>query len=225
MNTFNRILVVVLLLVAMVACTAVFVVPIPVLRAVGIQIAGLIAFLNSLQWYVRLLFGILFALTLNVVFILLLISELRKPKAKAIQVEQISGGEVMVTVESIADRLKYEVDQLPGVLRVKPVVSAKRGGVVVDLDVEGAAGVNVLDSVAPIVDVVQDVVEGKMGLRLARPPKVHFHTVAYPKAPKTQVVAETPPVEDAEEIIPSAEDDAEQTLALPEAQWHDSDDS
>ncbi|HEY67659.1 MAG TPA: alkaline shock response membrane anchor protein AmaP [Thermoflexia bacterium] len=194
MNAVNRILVVVLLLIAIPLCTILLVLPIPVLEAIGGQLTALIDFLSRLQWYVRVPLGILFALTLDVIFILLIILEVRRPTPKAIRVEKAAGGEVQISVASIADRLKYEVDQLPGILRSKAKVSARRKGVVVELDVETAAGVDVPERAEQIVETARRVVEEKMGLKLARPPKVNLRAVPYPTTPRGRSFAvEEPP--------------------------------
>ncbi len=184
MNAVNRVVVVILLLVAMVLCTVLLVVPVWVFDAAARQSAALVDFLNSLQPFVRVALGILFALILDVIFILLIILEVRRPAEKSIRVEKTAGGEVLISVVSIADRLKYEIDQLPSVLRTKPGVSGKRGGVLVELDVETASGINVPEKSGQILEMARQVVEEKMGLKLARPPKVNLRVVPYPKTPK-----------------------------------------
>ena len=189
MNAVNRMFVVFLLLAAIPLCTVLLVMPEPVLGAAGGQLTALVGFLGSFQPYVRAGLGILFALILDVIFVLLIVLEVRRPTPKAIRVEQAAGGEVQISVASIADRLKYEVDQISGILRTKSKVSAKRGGVVVVLDVETAAGVDVPEKAARIVETARQVVEEKMGLKLARPPKVNLRAVRYPTAPKGRLSA------------------------------------
>jgi hypothetical protein len=115
---------------------------------------------------------------------MLIILELRRPKPKSIEVEQLAGGQVSVNVSTVADRLRYEVNSLPGVLHTRPRITTKKGGVIVELDVEATADINVTESAVPIVSLVQDVVENKLGLRMARPPKVQLRTVGYPKSKK-----------------------------------------
>ena len=198
MNAMNRVLVVVLLLLAIPLCTILLVLPVPVLEAVGEQLALLVDFLTYLQWYVRVPLGILFALTLDVILVLLIILEVRRPRLKAIRVEKATGGEVQISVASISDRLKYEVDQLSGVLRTTAKVSARRRGVVVELDVETAAGIEVPERAGQIVETAQRVVEEKMGLKLARPPKVNLRAVPYPTTPKGRPLP--PPVVSEERV-------------------------
>jgi hypothetical protein len=184
MNAFNRVVLAVLLLIAIPVCTVALVFPLPILQAIGGQVAALVDFLNRLQVYVRVPLGILFALALDIIFILFLVLELRRPAAKAIRVRRVAGGDVLVGVGSIADGIKYEVDQLAGILRTRPKVSGKRGGVILELDVDIAAGMEVPQKAEQIVETVRQVVEERMGLKLARPPKVSLRTVSYPSVPR-----------------------------------------
>ena len=193
-------MIVILLLVAMVLCSVLLVTPVRVLSAVGQQSVALVDFLNSMRMFVRVGLGILFAAVLDIILVLFLIAEVRRPVQKAIRVKKTSGGEVQVSVNSIADRLKYEIDQLSSVLRTKPQVLAKRGGVVVELDVETAAEIDVPQKAEQIVETAQRVVEEKMGLKLARPPKVNLRAVPYPSTPsKPKISAPAVP-----EIAPDA---------------------
>ena len=194
MNVFNRVVLVVLLLIAIPVCTVALVFPLPILKAVGEQVAALANFLNSLQVYVRLPLGILFALALAIIFILFLVLELRRPRAKAIRVRQVAGGDVLVGAGSIADGIKYEVDQLVGILHTRPKVSGKRNGVILELDADIASGTEVPQKAEQIVEAARRVVEERMGLKLARPPKVNLRTVSYPSVPRAPARAkEAPP--------------------------------
>ncbi len=56
----------------------------------------------------------------------------------------------------------------------------------VELDVETAAGVDVPEEATRIVETARRVVEEKMGLKLARPPKVNLRAVPYPTTPKSR---------------------------------------
>ena len=204
MNSVNRVLIVILLLVAMVLCSVLLVAPVRVLTAVAQQSAALVQFLNGMRVFARVGLGILFAVVLDIIILLILIAEVRRPTAKAIRVKKTAGGEVQVSVNSIADRLKYEVDQLSGVLRTKPQVMAKRGGVAVELDVETAAEIDVPEKAERIVETARQVVEEKMGLKLARPPKVNLRAVPYPSTPGRPRVSAQPTPKPAPEPAPDS---------------------
>ena len=213
MNTVNRILIVILLLIAMVLCNILLIVP-GAIDAVALQSAALADFFDTFQLWARVGLGILLALALDIILILIIILEVRRPKPKAIRVEKAGGGDVQISVTSIADRLRYEVDQLPGVLRSKPKVSAKRKGVVVELDVEMAAGIEVPKKAEQIVEQARQVVEERMGLRLVRSPKVNLRAVPYPKTPKSSARPPAPQVREESPIAPYP-DALEEELELP----------
>ncbi|MEA3338900.1 MAG: hypothetical protein U9R15_02945 [Chloroflexota bacterium] len=196
MNIVNRILIVILLLVVMVLCNILLVAP-GAIDAVALQSAALADFFAAFQPWARVGLGVLFALALDIVLGLFIILEVRRPKRRAIRVEKAAGGEVQVSINSIADRLSHEIDRLPDVLRVKSKVGAKRGGVVIELDVETVAGIDVPEKAALIVEHAQQVIEEQMGLKLSKPPQVNLRSAPYSKTPPLPVspkVREKPPV-------------------------------
>lgn len=192
MNTLNRVVIVVLVLLVGLACNVTLAIPVRILSAAAQQQAALVDYINNLNFYLRVGVCVLIALALDIVFVLLLVVELRRPKTRAIRVEQAAGGVVEVSIGSIADRLKYEVERLQGVLRSKSKVSGKRRGVRVELDVDIATGLEVPTKAEQIVETARQVVEEKMGLKLARPPKVNLRAVTGPGLPD---VTPKPPVE------------------------------
>lgn len=205
MNTFNRIVLVILLLVVMVLCSFAFVVPVQTLRVFAQQARGMADFFARVRPEFRLPVGILLALVVDLVGILLIVLEVRRPAPQSISVEQAGGGEVTLSIASVADQLKAEVNQLPEVLQAKPKVSAKGKGVVVEVDAKIAAEAGLPGKAERIVETIRRVVEEKMGLKLARPPKVNIEAVR--QAP-TAAVTE-PSVAPSEEPEPSGGSDTE----------------
>jgi len=177
MNTFNRVVLVVLLLLAMVFCSLTLVVPLRSLQIISQQAQALADLLGRIRSVVRVPAGILLALIVDLIGILLIVLEVRRSAATAIKVEQASGGEVTLSVASIADQLKAELSQLPEIVQAKPKVSAKRNGVVVEVDARISAHAGVPNKAERIVEAIRKVVETKMGLKLARPPKVNIEAV------------------------------------------------
>lgn len=184
MNTVNRVVLVVLLILAMAVCSLTLVLPIRTMETVARQAGALAGWLELVRPLVRLPVGVLLALIVDLVGILFIVLEVRRPPAKSIRVEQASGGEVTLSVASIADQLQAEISQLSQVIKVEPKVSAKRKGVVVELDARIAAESGVPDIASRIVGVIQRVIEDKMGLKLARPPKVNIEAVRGKAAPR-----------------------------------------
>ena len=188
MNTVNRILVVLGVLAALVVCTALFLVPLPILRAVAQGVTGLARALEGVRPVVRIGLGILFALAWVVICVLFLILELRRPRPKMVRLERVGGGEVEVSLGTVAEHIAYEVDQLSGVVRARPRVSVRRGGVVVEIDVDSAGDVEVPARAAQVIDVVKRVVEEKVGVKLAGPPKVRLRAAPVPRRVRTRSV-------------------------------------
>jgi hypothetical protein len=199
MNVVNRVVMVILLLVAMALCSLLLMVPVPVLEVIEQQSVLLAQAFDRWSGNGLFLWGIPLALLVDMLLFLLIVLEVRRPSRRAIRVEKAAGGEVLVSITSIADRVKYESNRLPGVLQTKPRVSGKRSGVVVELDVETAAGVSVPEQAGQIVEVTRRAVEEDMGLKLARPPKVNLRVVPFPKAEAVPVEPKvTPPMAEPE---------------------------
>jgi hypothetical protein len=180
MNTFNRVVVACLLLIGAMLCCVLLVGGKWVLPALADQLGMWADSLDQVQPYVAAGVGAAIAFVVDLVLILLFILEVRPPRRKFIRAEKAAGGEVQVSIASIAERLKHEVGALPGVLSAKPKVLGRRGGVVVYLEVDMAAGLDVTSQAEQIVETARQVVEERMGLKMARLPKVHVRTVAYP---------------------------------------------
>ena len=179
MKTVNRIVVVALLVVSTVLCCVLFAGAKWVVPALADQLNYLAVSIENAPWYQVVIPGAILAFVVDFILVLLIIMEMRRPKVKFIHVEKAAGGEVQVSVASIVDRLRHEVDALPGVLKVSPHVSSKRGGVAIRLDVDIAAGLDVPVQAGQIVETVRQAVEEKMGLAMAKTPKVNLRTVPY----------------------------------------------
>ncbi|MGD9030492.1 MAG: alkaline shock response membrane anchor protein AmaP [Anaerolineae bacterium] len=177
MNTFNRVVLVILLLLAMGICSLALVLPVQTLSATAEQADALADLLDRVRPVALLPIGIFLALIVDLVGVLLIILEVRRPAAKSITVQQTSGGEVTLSIASIVEQLKSEVGQLPEVLQTKPKVSARRKGVLVEVDAKIEAEAGLPNKAERIVETVRHVVEHKMGLKLVRPPKVNLEAV------------------------------------------------
>jgi len=205
MNTFNRVVLVILLLVAMALCSLVSIMPVQALRVVAQQAEQLADLLTRVTFGARLAFGVLLTVIVLLVGVLFIFLEVRKPAARSIDVEKAAGGKVTLSIASIADQLKAEVNQLPEVLQAKPKVSAKRKGVVVELDAKIAAEAGVPGKAERIVETIRRVVEEKMGLKLAQPPQVNIEAVRQAPGIGTRVTSVPSPEELEEEEMSGTE--------------------
>ena len=200
MNTFNRVVMVILLLVLLPLVSVLFVIPHVILPDVGTWMTNLGHQLLSLQPWLRLGGGILLALLFDALAIFLIVMELRRPRRKFIRVQELSGGTATLSVESIVEQLQYRLDPLPNVIKVEPAVRAKGNKVAAVVDVTVAPGVNVPAMAARLVDTVKEALTEDLGLQVAGVPQVRIKVAQPPegKAPRSQ-----PPVPPARSL-PSA---------------------
>jgi nitrogen fixation protein FixH len=204
MNVFNRLVVIVLLVVSMIVLPVVFVL-VParpdIVTIIGEQALGrLMAIGGGLQ--IRLVIaGALSAVLTFVVCGLLLWLELRRPHGKAVRVRKV-GDEAKVTTDSIARRLEYNIDQLAEVIAVKPKITARGNGVHVRLNVETGPEIDVPAKTEEISKVAREVVEERMGLKLAGKLEIHIKHAPYPKDWSVVKKAPAPDIEQEEFIAP-----------------------
>jgi len=163
MNIFNRVVMVILLLLALAVSVVFTIIPIGLLDVLSNAIT-LLARSVQMARPVFVIIGIGFVL----LWFLLLVLELWRPPRRTVRVEKVSGGQAEMTVEAIAQRVVYRVDQLADVVSVKPRIRAGRGGVDIDLDLETTPDIDVPIKTEEVCGVVKDVIEERMGLRLNR---------------------------------------------------------
>jgi hypothetical protein len=187
MNALNKVLVVLAVLLAIPVCVALLVAPVQILGAAGGGLEAVISWLEAVPSLLRVVLGILCALAWLVICVLFLVLELRRPPARTVRLEKVGGGEVEVSLRTVGEHIAYGVDQLPGVLRVRPSVSARRGGVVIELEVDTAGDMDVPVRAAQVVEAVRSVVEERVGVRLARPPKVRLRAAPISAVPRREV--------------------------------------
>jgi hypothetical protein len=169
MNVFNRLVVILLLLVVIVLAAVVAIVPTWSLRLAAV------AFDELHQWVVdynttnNLFFigmRILVGGAIILISLLLLWMELRRPRKRTIRAQKVAGGEAHITTDSVEQRLAYNIDQLPDVVRVSPHVEGKARGVDVDLLLETSPEIDVPMKTDEVMQVTREVIVERMGLKL-----------------------------------------------------------
>jgi hypothetical protein len=203
MNVFNRLVVIVLLVVSMIVLPVVLVL-VParpdIVTIIGEQALGRLRAMGGGLQIRFVIAGALSAVLIFVVCGLLLWLELRRPHGKAVRVQKV-GDEAKVTTDSIARRLEYNVDQLAEVISVKPKITARGKGVHVRLNVETGPEIDVPAKTEEISKVAREVVEERMGLKLAGKLEIHIKHAPYPK---DWAVVKKEPVPDIEREEPIA---------------------
>lgn len=184
MNAFNRLVVILLLLLIIVATVLVVILPKDTLGL----IAGMFDVLRQeATKYInsgdRLLFAgarVIVGGVIALVCTIMIWLELRRPRKRTIRVQKLAGGEANITVESIEQRLAYNVDQLPDVVKVNPRINGKARGVDVDLMLETSPDIDIPMKTEEVLEVTREVIVERMGLKLGKV-QVNIKHAPYPK--------------------------------------------
>jgi uncharacterized alkaline shock family protein YloU len=123
--------------------------------------------------------------------VLLLWLELRPKAKKAIAVRNVSGAKAEVGTASVEQSLQHRISEIADVLKVRPTVQGKRGKVDIQIDLETTPEIDVPAKTAEVSQAARDVVEGKMGLKVAGI-KVRIKHAAYGKVKPAPVPIEPP---------------------------------
>lgn len=169
MNVFNRILVIILaigaLLLVIVAALAPFQFFAAVAQVSESLAAGFSQFYQASPFIFRLAQA---AITVAAIVVcgLLLALELRPGQPRAVRVLSGDGARASVLVDSVSQRLIYHLDQLADVISVRPRVKGRGDMVDVFVEVETTPDVDVPMKTQEILHVVREIIEGRMGLKL-----------------------------------------------------------
>jgi type III secretion system FlhB-like substrate exporter len=185
MNAFNRLVVILLTVLAIFVVIILILVP-------GLVLSIMVA---TLQWVYQIVqqYGagsdwalftagrVVIGGALVVLFLILLWLELRRPRKTVIRAQKLTGGEATITVDSIAQRVAWHIDQLSDVVRVVPRITGRGKGVDVDLMLETAPEIDVPMKTDEVMQVTKDVVEDRMGLKLGKV-TINIKHAPYPEA-------------------------------------------
>jgi hypothetical protein len=203
MNVFNRLVMIVLLVVSMILLPVVLVLVTALpgtATTIGQQALSLLDVFeqNPLR---SIIVGVSLAVLTFVICGLLLWLELHRPSQKVVRIHKVSGETAKMTTDSIARRLEYHIDQLAEVVSVKPKITARGKGVDVRLLVETAPEIDVPAKTEEISKVAREVIEEKMGLKLAGKIEIQIKHAPYSK--DWAVMKKTPaPDKGPEEPVP-----------------------
>ncbi len=173
MNIFNRVVMVLLLLAAILVVAVVAIAPEPTLYL----LAALFQQAHELTvqysqpgggWALFAAGRVIVGGVIALLCLILLWLELRRPRRKTIRVEKMAGGEAHITTESIAQRLAYNIDRLPDVVKVSPHIIGRARQVDILLDLETSPEIDVPMKTEEVLQVTREVVSDRMGLKLGK---------------------------------------------------------
>jgi hypothetical protein len=183
-NVFNRLIVILLLMLLIVITATVAIVPQPSLWFTSQTLAWLHQeagnYINSGD---RLLFAGARVLVGGAIIFVCLIGlwlELRRPRKKTIRVQKLAGGDAHITVDSIEQRLAYNIDQLPDVVNVNSHITGRTRGVDIDLMLETSPDIDVPMKTEEVLELTREVVGERMGLKLGKV-QINLKHAPYPK--------------------------------------------
>jgi hypothetical protein len=173
MNIINRLVMVALIFVIIIVVAVIVIVPGPSFSLVEsfFHWAGQNTdyYQNSpTEWPIFAAARVLIGGAVVLVCLFLLWLELRQPKKKTVRVQKLAGGEAHITVDSISQRLAYNIDQLPDVIKVSPQITSKSRGVDIELLLETSPDIDVPMKTEEVLQVTREVVGERMGLKLGK---------------------------------------------------------
>ena len=164
MNVVNRVVVSVVLIVLIVLLIPIAVTPQGVAEFFAFQLDKVRVDPISIPHLIITL-ACLFLIAL---FAVLLNLEWRRARPRSVQIAGGGGKSAELATESVAERLRADVEAVPQVRQAVPMIFARGGVVDVGLEVKVDADVDVPSKAQEIDRVVRDSI-GRMGLKLGRP--------------------------------------------------------
>lgn len=171
MNTFNRIVVLLLWLILLGAVGVAAVLPLQTLRtllqlltewelqlAAAAETDGTNFLIGQIATGVvgLLFFGFLIALTVL------------SGRRRGVRIRTAGGGSAELDTSSISRRLSWHLDQMAEVINVVPLVTSRGGSVDITLEIETAPNIDVPMKTDEVVAATREVIEHDMGLKLGK---------------------------------------------------------
>jgi hypothetical protein len=183
MNVVNRLVMIVLILIIIVVVAVVAIVPMDSLKLGADFLNWLRAGANDYRdanWPIFTAGQVIIGGALVLICLFLLWLELRRPRKKTIKVQKVAGGEAHVTIDSISQRLAYNIDQLPDVIKVSPQITSRARGMDIVLVLETTPDIDIPMKTEEVLQVTREVVVERMGLKLGKV-QVQIKHAPYPR--------------------------------------------
>lgn len=209
MNTFNRIIMVLAIILAL--AVVVFIMMRP-LQAVDLARVGLDRFEQAL--FDAQFFYIFLAASGGIALILLILLwlELRRRRQDFVQVDIEGGGRAKLSIASVAQNLEYRIAELPGVSNVIPRIKSRGKDLDVIIDLETDPPVNIPTLSAKIVDLCRNILEDQLGVKIHNKVQVNVQHEPYPRG----AMPAEKPREKANTEVPAPEEKAQKEAEPPE---------
>lgn len=164
LNIINRVIVSFVLIILIVLLVPIAVTPQGVAEFLAFELGKIHVDPISLEHLII----VVACLSLISLCVVLLNLEWRRPRPRAVQIAGPASKSAELATESVAERLRADVEAVPQVRQVQPVILARGGVVDVELEVRVDANVDVPAKAREIDQVVRDSIS-RLGLKLGRP--------------------------------------------------------
>jgi hypothetical protein len=192
MNIFNRVLVVLHILLLIALLIAAVIRPNTVL---GRSLDAVQQAQSALQLYWPTSYVVFLAAAVLVVFLLIMLLwlELRPQSSNKVLIRNRDGAQTEVSTASLAESLRRSIDEIPDVFKVKCIVHGRRSGLDILLNLETTPEIDIPSKMQEVSQSARGLVEGKMGLKVANI-KVQIKNAPYgsAKAPRVEPVTAPP---------------------------------
>ena len=171
MNTFNRIVAIVLWAALMATVGFVAVAPLATIAFLQNALTQASTWVSAQQEAdaSNFLIGqIAVGVIALIIFGLLIGFEIWSGQRRGVRIRTAQGGQAELDTSSISRRLSWQLDQLAEVISVVPIVKSKGGSVDIKLEIEAAPDIDVPMKTDEVVEVTRDLIEQDMGLKLGR---------------------------------------------------------
>ena len=171
MNTFNKIVAILLWLVLLAVSIIFALMPDAValwLKSTGNSLSLLVQSWKSYNSLYFLVFQIAFLVVSVLLFGALILAEIWPRKQRGVIVKTEKGTNARMEEDSVTKRIAWNLDQLAGVISVEPKVTPRGKKVDVSVVVETSPDIDIPSKTEEISRTIREVVEEKMGLVLGK---------------------------------------------------------
>ena len=178
MNVFNRIAMIVAILLGLAILGVMLARPLDVLQVTRDEIGLFEESLFSYEFFYAFTAA---CVSVGLVFLVLLWLEVRRPRYRMVRIRSSGGGDARLSIESVAQNLEFRIDELPGVRKVRPKIISRGGDVEVAIALDTSPTVNIPALTAQISDLCQEIIQGQLGLKLRGKVRLNIHHEPYPR--------------------------------------------
>lgn len=191
MNVFNRIVMVLAIIVCLVVLAVLMVFHLDTIAVARGYLDVAEKGLYDSQFYT------IFIAACGVLLFLLLILlwlELRRPRRRTVQIKTATGSNAQLGIQSVSQSLEYRIDELAGVRKVQSHIVSRGHNVDVTIDLDTSPSVNIPVLTDQIVGLSRDIIESQLGIKIHGPVKVNIRHEPYPRGtmPSTGALAKEP---------------------------------